>query len=61
MIYLKYSSIFTRSDVVNMAKQRRLLQIFSTAILIVAVMALAFSVGCDNQPEEISVELGEEL
>jgi hypothetical protein len=44
-----------------MAKQRRLLQIFSTAILIVAVMALAFSVGCDNQPEEISVELGEEF
>jgi hypothetical protein len=44
-----------------MFKQRKLVKLFSAVVLFVAVMALVFSVSCDNHPEEISVELGQEV
>ena len=37
------------------------MRVFSTAILLVAVMALVFSIGCDNRTDEISAELGQQI
>lgn len=44
-----------------MAIQNINVRLLFVAGLLIAIMALLFSVGCNKQPEEISVELGEEF
>jgi hypothetical protein len=44
-----------------MVKQKTFLRIFSASIIAVTVIMPLFSLGCNNQPEEISAELGHEF